>query len=71
MTTATVIRTAMIGGGTSYRVLWPIKAKPSRPLHGGYHYATQICYDGKGPFYATDDAIMPRSVWEMPQGGGR
>jgi hypothetical protein len=36
------IRTEMIGGGTSYDVLWPKDAKPSYPLHGSIYATTVI-----------------------------
>lgn len=40
-TIATVYRTQMIGGGTSYDVYFRCADKPSQPLHG-YTYATEI-----------------------------
>lgn len=65
------VRTRMIGGGTSYDVYFRCKDKPSRPLHGGYTYATQVypcgwC-DGDG-FYRVEDAIDPKERWSMEQG---
>lgn len=67
-TNALVIRTAMCGGGTAYDVYWPISAKPSRPLHNQHIYATVIGH-GNGEYYRTEDAIDPRSHWEMECGG--
>ena len=56
-------RVAVVGGSTSYSLLWPIESKPSRPLHWGHYYATQIVH-GNRNYYGTNDAIMPRNVWE-------
>ena len=66
-TTAYVFRTAMCGGGTSYDVYFLTRDKPSRPLHGGYTYATIISRAGN-EFYNITDAIMPKSVWAMDCG---
>lgn len=57
----------MVGGGTAYDVYFRTADKPSRPLHGGYTYATVICRDG-GEYYAVVDAIDPESHWGMEQG---
>ena len=68
---ALVIRTAMIGGGTSYAVYWRTKDKPSHPLHG-YTYATTISTEtpeGKrADFFDTRDAIDSKDRWGMEQG---
>lgn len=68
---ALCVRTSMIGGGTSYDVYFRCKDKPSRPLHGGYTYATQIypCgYTGGDGFYSVEDAIDRKERWSMEQG---
>lgn len=65
---ARVDRIAMCGGGTAYSVYFRCADKPSRPLHGGFTYATEILSGDGGPFYAVVDAIDPRSHWGMEQG---
>lgn len=67
LTTAICIRTKMCGGGTSYDVYWPVKVKPSHPLHNHHTYATTIINGGK-EYFRTEDAIDPRSHWEMDAG---
>lgn len=57
----------MCGGGTSYDVYWPKEAKPSYPLHNSHIYATVIRH-GKRDYFRTEDAIDPRSHWEMDPG---
>jgi hypothetical protein len=64
---ALCIRTAMVGGGTSYDVYFRCADKPSKPLHNGHIYATEILR-GQGRYYRVEDAIDPRSHWEMPAG---
>lgn len=67
---ALCVRTAMIGGGTSYDVYFRCKDKPSRPLHG-LQYATEVypCgWQSGGGFYRVDDAIDRRERWSMEQG---
>ena len=66
-TAARVARWPMVGGGTAYRVLFLCADKPSRPLHNGHIYATEIGEDGRR-YYRPDDAIMPREVWSMEPG---
>lgn len=61
-------RTQMCGGGTSYEVYFRVEDKPSRPLHGGHIYATEVLSGDGGPFYRTVDAIDPKSHWAMEQG---
>lgn len=63
-----VSRVAMCGGGTSYSVYWKCADKPSRPLHNGHTYATEILSGDGGPFYATVDAIDPKRHWAMEAG---
>lgn len=68
---ALCVRTSMIGGGTSYDVYFRCKDKPSRPLHGGYTYATQVypCGHSSGDgFYRVADAIDPKERWGMELG---
>lgn len=66
-TPARVARWPMIGGGTAYSVLFRCADKPSRPLHNGHIYATQIGEGGRH-YYRPEDAIMPRAVWSMEPG---
>jgi hypothetical protein len=64
---ATVIRTAMIGGGTSYDVYFLKTDKPSHPLHNSHIYATVIMRDDR-EFFKVVDAIDPQSHWKMEPG---
>lgn len=62
-------RVEMIGGGTSYDVLFRCADKPSRPLHGGHIYATKVLRSvGGTEFYRVFDAIDPKSRWGMELG---
>lgn len=65
-----VIRTQMIGGGTSYTVYVPMKAKAWRPLYSGT-YATEIHHGDKGPYFEVRDAIATHEYADMDQGWGK
>ena len=55
---ATVFRTKMIGGGTSYDVYLACDQKGYRPI-SGFQYATIVCRDGKQYFSVTDFLRTP------------
>jgi len=67
VTFAVAVRTCMCGGGTAYDVYFRTKDKPSRPLHNGHCYATEIVRDGIH-YYPVADAIDPKPRWSMDAG---
>ena len=63
---ATVCRTQMCGGGTSYDVYFRKQDKPSHPIHGSTYATTVILRTGE--FFRVTDAIDPKERWSQEAG---
>ena len=64
MIQAHVIRTEMVGGGTSYDVYIPTRFKRYRPIAVGC-YATVIHWDGE-EYYELDDVLRGPTIDGLP-----
>ena len=64
MIQAHVIRTQMVGGGTSYDVYIPTRFKRYRPITG-HVYATVIHRDGE-EYYELDDVLRSPTIDGLP-----